>query len=147
MPHRQVLAFRVGCWATILTAVMHMAGHVAGMQPTSPEEARVIAAASERVLALPGATRSIMDLFGGMGLAFSLLLSLWGGLGLIVIKRAGDDTALMYAVARAMAGAAAALLVISLSYWFLIPSMCAALMAISFGVSAVRAPEREGHAH
>lgn len=140
MAPRQVLAFQIGCWTAFVTAALHLAGHVAGMQPVTPDEVRVIAAASEAVLALPGATRSILDLFDGFSLTFTLFLAFWGGLGLMILRRGRDDADLMYAVARTMAGAGVVLLVISLSYWFLIPSLCAAMIAVSFGVASVRAP-------
>jgi hypothetical protein len=147
MPQRQLFAFQIGCWATILTAVVHLLGIVlgGGMQPTTPEETELIRQATTVAIDLPGGQRRVlMDFVNGFSLHFSLSLALWGGLGLIVQRRGRNDDALMYAVARAMAGAAAALLVICLTYFFLIPSLFVALMAISFAISAVRAPST-GH--
>jgi hypothetical protein len=140
MPARQLLAFQIGCWTAFVTAALHLTGHLIGPRPTTPAEAAVFQVASTVVLELPGASRSLMDLLSGFSLAFALFLAFWGGLGLMLVRRARHDGPLMSAVARTMAGAAVVLLVISLSDWFLIPSLCIAMMAISFAVSAVRAP-------
>ncbi|MEZ5316074.1 MAG: hypothetical protein R2752_01595 [Vicinamibacterales bacterium] len=141
MPSRQLLAFQIGCWAALVSAAVHLAGHIIGPQPTTPAEATVLQVASNVVLQLPGASRSLMDLFSGFSLALALFLAFWGGLGLMLARRARHDGPLMYAVARTMAGAAVILLVISLTDWFIVPSVCIAMMAISFAVAAVRAPD------
>jgi hypothetical protein len=148
MPRRQLLAFQIGCWVTILTAVIHLAGIVfsGDMQGTTPDEVELLRLATTVRIEMPGGQqRTLMDFMSGFSLHFALSLALWGGLGLIVQRRGRDDDALMYAVARAMAGAAAALLVICLTYFFLIPSLFVALMAISFAISAVRAPVEQQH--
>jgi len=147
MPRRQLVAFQIGCWVTILTGVVHLLGIVlgGGMQASNPQEAELIRQATTVTMALPGGQhRVLMDFVNGFSLHFALSLALWGGLGLIIQRRGRNDDALMYAAARAMAGAAVALLAICLTYFFLIPSLFVALMAISFAISAVRAPEA-GH--
>jgi hypothetical protein len=58
----------------------------------------------------------------------------------MIQTRGREDAVLMHSVSRAMAGAAAVLLVISLTYWFLVPALASAFMAISFAVAAVKAP-------
>jgi hypothetical protein len=81
-----------------------------------------------------------MDFMDGFSLAFSVLLVLVGGVGLIVRQRCHKDGAAMMAVSRALAGGGLALVVISLSYWFIVPSMFLALMTFCFAFAAVRPP-------
>lgn len=140
MPRRQLLAFRIGCWAAFATAALHLVGHFQGpMPPETPDQETLLRLLTTVTFALPGASeRTTMELMNGFSLSFSVLLGLTGAIGLIVLKRGTGDPTLFYAVARALAGGSAVLLVISLSYWFLIPSVCIAMMAISFAVSAVK---------
>ena len=50
MSRRQRLFFKAGCWAALLTAVMHLVGHLAGPQPpaTLGMPASMAPAADER---------------------------------------------------------------------------------------------------
>lgn len=142
MPLRQQALFRVGCWLAIVTAVAHLGGVMAGRPaPANMTEVQLFALAADYRFALPGADRSIFDLLDGFSLAFALQLAAMGATGLAVARRAGQDTTLMVAVARAFALATAALLVISLTYWFLVPSVCLAMTAFAFAFVSVRPPD------
>ena len=132
MPPRQLWIFKFGCWATLGTAVLHLAGHLWSL-PVPADAGQVTAGYH---LALPGdSERSLVDLLDGFRLLFALLLAAMGSTGLIVQRRAGADLELMLAVARAMAvtcsGDAGA------SRWrssFCVPTMLVALMTVSFAV-------------
>ena len=144
MPLRQQALFRVGCWLSIVTAVVHLTGALAGRPaPADVNEAQLFAVAGEYRLALPGAERSLFELFDGFSLAFAVLLATQGAVGLAVAKRGRRDGALLVAVARAMALAGVALLVISLTHWFLVPSLFIATMTSAFAFASVRPPAHE----
>ena len=142
MPFRQLLVFRIGCIAAVMTAVVHLAGHVAGPPPPGNDiEHELTRLATTYAYALPGgANRTLMDLVDGYSLTFTVLLSVVGGVGYIVQKRSGADAVLMTSVARALAGACAVLLVISLTYFFIVPTIFIALVTVCFGLASVRAP-------
>lgn len=143
MPFRQVTFFRIGCWAAFVTAVAHLGGHLRGASdPASDTEATLLRLATTHELEFPdGARRTLMDVMDGMSLAFVLMLVVVGALGLIVSKRAHQDARLMTAAARILAGGSVVLLVISLSHWFLTPSLLIAVMAFAFAFAAVKPPE------
>jgi hypothetical protein len=59
----------------------------------------------------------------------------------VIQKRAATDPIIVLAIARVFAVSAAILLVISLTHFFIIPTMCIALVAVCFAISSVAAPE------
>lgn len=147
MPLRQQALFRVGCWLAIATAVAHLAGVIAGRPaPANPTERQLFELAAEYRFALPGAERSLFDLLDGFSLAFAVLLATVGAIGLAVAKRGRGDAQLMVAVARGLALAGVALLVISVTHWFLVPSLFLAMMTTAFVFVSVRPPAGESGA-
>jgi hypothetical protein len=149
VPRRQLIVFKLGCAAALLTAAMQLAGHLVGRdEPANETERELFALADTYRFTLPGgAQRTFTDLTSGAGLMVPLLLALVGGLGYIVQKRAGGDVVLMLAVARAIAAACAVMLVISLTHFFIVPSMFMALMTTCFGLASVKAPITEKDHH
>ncbi len=146
MPHRQLTIFTIGCWVAIITAAVHLVGQVSGPTPPANDtERQLLELATNYRMAMPGGDeRSLMDFLNGFSLSFSVSLALIGGLGLVVRKRGRDDGPLMLAVARAIAGAGVVLVVISLTYWFIIPSLMLALMTFCFLFAAVQPPVPAG---
>ena len=114
MPPRQVWLFQFGCWAAVTTAVMHV-GFALAAQATPPGD-------------------------GALHLVFAVCFSTVGAIGLVVTKRGQDDPLLMYAVARYAAVASATLLVLSLVYFSVVPSMFIAAVTTCFAVATVKAP-------
>jgi len=132
------LFFNIGCWAAIVTALIHLAGYLSGgPQAQNDTERTLFGLLSTYKLPLPGAARTFGELMDGFSLSFSLLLALTGASGLSVVRRAGTDPLLVPALARMNAAATLVLLVISLTYWSLIPTVCVAIITLAFTVSAV----------
>jgi hypothetical protein len=142
MPRRQLTIFTIGYWVAILTALFHMVGHVSGPAPAANDTERQLLdlATDYRMLMPGGSERSLMDVLSGFSLSFAVLVGLIGGLGLIVQKRGRNDGPLMLAVSRAIAAAGVVLVVISLTHWFIIPSLMLALMTFCFLFAAVQPP-------
>jgi hypothetical protein len=142
VPRRQLLAFSIGCWAAVATAVAHLAGHIAGPATPADEPGRQLRELAETYpIALPdGSSRSLMELFSGFSLTFVVCLALMGGIGLIVKRRCRDDATTMTAVARALAGAAATMVAISLTHWFMAPTLLLALTTAGFLVASATPP-------
>jgi hypothetical protein len=145
MPRRQEMVFRIGCIAALLTAALHMVGHLLGPQaPANDTERQLLDLMTSYRFALPGgASRSILEFQTGFSLVFALFLATVGGVGLVVRQRASHDPALALAVARVFALSMAVLLVISLTHFFIIPTICIALVAVCFAIASVSAPEGE----
>jgi hypothetical protein len=134
LPH---IAFRVGAWTSILTGLIHLAGHVAGPQsPKNETEARLTELMTGYGFALPGAPRrTMMEFFSGFSLTFTLFLALTGILALAVARSRGAVPELYRFTAVALAGTFGILLGISLRYFFLAPSLCLGIAFLAFAVS------------
>lgn len=145
MPARQLLVFKIGCIAALLTAMLHMAGHLSGPSaPMNETEVKLMDLATNYKVTFPGgAQRSLMDLQAGFSLSFAVFLATISGTGLVVKRRASGDAVLMLAVARAFAGAGLVLLAISLTYFFIIPTMCIAFVTVCFAIASVASPAAE----
>ena len=142
MPRRQLTVFRIGCYLAFLTAAFHMVGHLSGPQaPANDTGRQIVQLMTDYRFAMPGGgDRSMMEFMNGFSLTFALFLGTMGGVGLIVARRGADDSTLMLGVARALAGATAVLLVISLTHFFIVPTICVAAVALCFGMASVRPP-------
>jgi hypothetical protein len=142
MPPRQVWLFRFGCWAAIATAIVHLAGHISGPEGVlDPTGRQLVDLMTTYRFQLPGGTdRTMMEFMGGFSLVFSVFFATLGALGLTVAGRASDDAALVYATARIAAIASAATLAISLTSFFIVPTLLIAAVTTCFAVSAVKAP-------
>jgi hypothetical protein len=142
MPPRQLWFFQFGCWATIVTAAVHMVGHV--MPPAAPlndTERQIMDLTTAYRFTLPGgAHRSVVNFLDGFSLMFALGLAGLGCIGLIVQKRGRHDGPLMSGVARALAVTSVGFMVVSLTNFFIIPTFFLAIMAICFLVASVEPP-------
>lgn len=142
MPSRQLWLFKFGCWAALVSAAMHLVGHVLGPQaPINDIERQLAQLATEYRTVMPGGShRSMMDLLNGLSLMFSLMLATIGSVGLIVEKRGRTDPTLMLAVARAFTVATTAVLIISLTHFFIVPTLFIAVLVVCFFCASVQAP-------
>lgn len=136
---RQQRFFKFGCWAAAITAAVHLVGFVSGgLQPSNETEQALLDTARNYQFPLPGGTRrSLMDITDGFSLAFSLFMATIAGLGFLIARRGVDDPILMTAATRTVAAFSLVLFVISLWYWFLIPTLFVAATALGFVLAAV----------
>jgi hypothetical protein len=138
MSRRQLAIFKVGCYFAFLTAALHMVGHFM-MAPNSDADRALFEHMQSVPLGLPGApSHTMMDLYKGFSMVYSLMLALTGGLGLIVARRGVQDPTLMLAVARALAGGYFVMTVIGFSNFFIIPTVLMAAMFVCFALASVR---------
>lgn len=142
MPPRQLWIFLFGCWVALGTALLHLISLVVAPLPApAGADADGLRAAAGFPIVFPdGTERSLGDLIGGFNLVYVLLLATIGGVGLAAARRDRDGAGLVD-IARIQALACLALLVISLLYFFLIPTLLVAVMLVCFTLGAVRAPE------
>ena len=136
-------AFKVGCYLLFFTAALHMVGAhiVPALSPPVPAndtERQLLDLATNYKFPLPGAVRSMKDFTDGFSLIFALMLALSGGLGLIVARRSANDPLLLVAAARALAAAYIVGVIISLEYFFLIPTICLGSIALAFTIASFK---------
>jgi hypothetical protein len=142
VPPRQLWLFQFGCWVSLATAGLHLAGLVVAPLPgASGPAGDALRAAATAVLVFPdGTERALGDVLVGFSLAYALFIAAVGGVGLAVSRRGRDRMALMADVSRVLALCCLALLLVSLTYFFLIPTLLIAVMLVCFTLAAVRAP-------
>ena len=143
MSKLSLAAFRTGAWISIVTAFVHLAGHIAGPQaPRNETEAKLTELMTTYAFALPGAPRrTMMEFFDGFSLLFTLYLALTGVLALAIARSRGVVPELYRFTAIALAGSYGLLLGISLRHFFLAPTVCLGLAFLAFAVSLVPARE------
>ena len=140
MPRRQLALFKAGCYIAFFTAGLHMVGHFM-VAPNNDAERALFDHMQSLPLGLPGApSHTMMDLYRGFSMVYSLMLALTGGLGLIVARRGVQDPTLMLAFARALAGGYLVMTVIGFSNFFIIPNVLMAAIFVCFALASVRSP-------
>ena len=140
MSARQLAIFKLGCYLAFFTAGLHMFGHFM-MAPSGDADRALFEHMQAVPLGLPGApAHTIMDLYRGFSMVYSLMLALTGGLGLIVARRGIQDPTLMLAVARALAGGYLVMTIIGFTNFFIIPSVLMAAICVCFALASVRSP-------
>jgi len=142
------VAFRTGAWISIVTALVHLVGHVAGPQaPRNETEAKLTELMTTYGFALPGAPRrTMMEFFDGFSLQFTLSLALTGILALAIARSRGAVPELYRFTAIALAGSYGILFGISLRYFFLAPSVFLGLAFLAFALSLVPGSESSARA-
>jgi hypothetical protein len=139
--HRRL--FIAGCWAALITAVVHLIGHLSGPQPPQNDTERELMRLITTVrFALPGGERTLWDFMQGFSLSFALLLAMIGGTGLAIVRRAAADVQLMWTLTAFYAAGLVTLLTISLIYFFLVTTAFIAVVTACF-VAALLVAGRE----
>ena len=140
MSRRQLSVFKLGCYIAFVTAALHMTGHFM-LAPSNDAERELFQHMETVALGLPGApSHTMMDLYKGFSMLYSVMLALTGGLGLIIARRGIQDPTLMLAAARALAGAYLVLTVIGFTNFFIIPTALMLAVCVCFALASVRGP-------
>ena len=137
--NRQRLFFKAGCWMAIVTAVMHMVAHLSGTQPPANDTERQLLALFEGYkFPLPGGTaRSLDDFMRGFSLVFAVHFASLGGMNLLIVRRCAGDDALMTMLTRLVLACCVTTLAVSLTHFFLIPTIFIGAVTLCFGAALV----------
>jgi hypothetical protein len=137
-PPRQVWLFDLGCWLALVTAGIHLVGHLLVSGSAVPGSAATPGQRPAYLFLVQGQSVSSTDqVADGLSLSFSLLLATLGSAGLVVGKRGHDDALLLRGVARAYALGTGVLLVVSILTFFSFQTFAIATMAVCFGLATV----------
>ncbi len=122
--------FRLGCIVLMLTCVLHLVGHFAGMEPSNDSEKRMLELMTNYRLPI---RVTMMDLLNGFSLFFALSLLGFGMLGFAFVSELGEvrRKRLMW-IYTILTGS---MVVIGLTYFFAAPTSClaAAFVLITAG--------------
>jgi hypothetical protein len=131
--------FKAGCWAAFVTSAMHLIAHFAGTQPPANDTERQLLELYEGYrFAMPdGNTRTLADFMSGFSLTYSAALAMFGGTNLLVVRRYADDQPLMRTLTGMALAFCVTLLVISVTHFFIAPTLFIAAITLCFAVAMV----------
>lgn len=127
--------FVAGCVVMVVMGLMHLAAELKGPIPAAnDDQATLFRLLGQCRFELPGATRTMQQLMEGFGMFFTCASIAMAAIGLAALPlvRSGKRLQVVYAASCAV------FLVISLVYWFLIPTSILAVTTTLFVVSALR---------
>lgn len=132
-----MLFFRLGSYLLILTCCFHLFGHFS-MAPTNENESQLFEMMQSTQLDLGnGKSITMMSLYKGMSLCFSLLF-LWTGALSLFLSYKIKDKALLRRVSIFNSGALSIGSGISLHYFFFAPSSCFIVCLLLFSIASWR---------
>lgn len=134
----QRVAYRVGAIGAIVTAALHMVGHLQGAPPpTNETETTLWTLLTTYTYEFAGTKRTFWEFQQGFSLVFSIALAFVGALDLAILRLRRDDRGLLRLVAAFNAGMFGVLLAVSVAYFIPPPTICLAICATAFAVSLV----------
>jgi hypothetical protein len=138
--NRQRLCFKAGCWAALVTAAVHMLAHLSGPPPPANDTERQLVALYEGYrFSLPdGSLRSLADVMRGFSLIFSVFMAMLGGMNLLVVRRCASDGPFMALLTRLVFACCVTTLAVSLTHFFLVPTLFIAAVTICFAAALVK---------
>jgi hypothetical protein len=143
---KPVLFLRIASFLTLLHALLHTIGGVFGKIDPGPASVAVEAMKVNHFLFM-GSIRSFWEFQRGMGLMVTIFLTAEAVLFWQLSSLARRDATRLRPILATFAIAYAAIAVISLNYFFLVPVLVEAVIAVLLGLAFVAAkPEAAGAA-
>jgi len=133
-----MIFFKIGCYVLILTCLLHLVGHFREAIPADETEKQMLDLMTNYQVKVGSGAVTMMGIYKGFSLTFSLLFLWTGVFSLFLVKQLGDNVALMRKIAIINTGALAILTGISLYYFFFIPTTCIVLALIFFVLAVIR---------
>jgi hypothetical protein len=135
------ILFLTGCWAMIVTGLLHsfglvqmIAGQQQGANPTETQLLQLMQTYRD-----PQVGRTTWELMTGLSAIFSLVMFGLGGLGISMSKYYGPPRTIV----RFHTFMTGAMLVISVLYFFFLPTTCLAIaFGLFVGAAFTQPPER-----
>lgn len=132
--------FKTGSWLLLITFSLHTFGHFAGgLQATNDTEKQLLDLMINYKMQLGSDTITMMGLQKGFSLCFSILFLWSGSLGLYLSsKKVGIAPSILRTVSIFYALILILTAVISITYFFLIPTLCIVICLICFALASLR---------
>lgn len=138
MTKPQRVLFRTGAIASLVTSGFHLVGHFSEPQVPTDENGRLLFELVRTYrMDMMGSERTMWDLLSGFSLAFSLFLFFIGFLGLVLVRRLREDAPTMRVITLLSVLATGGLLAVSVTYWFLAPTVCLAVATLGYAGALV----------
>lgn len=133
-----MIFYRIGCIILVLTGLLHLTSHFQKYVPQNDTEKQLVDLMENYVVNVAGAEVTMAKIQEGFGFWFALSLVWLGAMSLFLVKQLGENKALVRKIAGLNASALLMGTVISLLYFFFIPTICLALGLIFFSVAMVK---------
>lgn len=130
--------FRIGSVLLLITCGLHLFGHFSNAPTNDAERQLFETMAATQLDTGGGKTISMMSLYLGLSLCFSLLFAWSGALGLAMSYRLANHTGVLKTMAWMYTGALAVGSCIGLYYFFFAPNFCLIVCGVFFLVAALR---------
>ncbi len=135
--------FKLGSYAMIVTAGLHMIGHFSSAEPANDTEETLLNLMTTYQMDFGGIERSMRDLLQGYSLVFAASLFFVGVLNLMVARARGDDRAFLRTMTWMAAGYTGALLAISVTYFIYPPIVTIGVIVLCFVMSLLVGARRD----
>lgn len=133
-----MIFFRIGCIALLITACLHLVGHFIGPIPENDTEKQMLDLMINYNMNIGSETVTMMGLYKGFSLCFSLLFLWTGFMGLFLSKNLAENSTALRKAAYTYTIALGIMLAISLVYFFMIPTTCISVAFVFFAIAAFR---------
>lgn len=131
--------FTAGAILLLLIGVVHSTSFFETPRPANDTEKELFTLMRDYHFNLGGSSRSMNDLLRGFSMSFMLAALAFGGLDLVVRR---ERTGLLKHVALMNALWLAAMIVVSLRYFFIVPTSFLAVTLLAFILAWVKLPAR-----
>ncbi len=136
--------FIAACVVCFLTFAAHSAAHLRGPgAPQNDTERQLVDLMSSYKMALPGGSRTMMELYGGFSWHYAVSFLGIAAVGAAILPRAKADPSLLRLLSILFAGTTGVYLAISIMCFFLIPTTFAGLATVLFIAAAWASPGRD----
>ena len=133
-----MLLFRIGSIVLIITGLLHLSSHFQEYVPQNDTEKQLVELMENYTFDFAGASVTMAKIQEGFGFWFALSLIWLGVISLFLVKHLKENKALIRKVAMLHCSALLIGTVISLLFFFFIPTICLALGLISFSVATIQ---------
>lgn len=136
MTRLQRVLFRIGAWGCLVTATLHMLGHLSGgPPPASDAEANLLRLMQTQSFDLMGVKLTMSRILEAYSLAYSLFMVLVGVSALAVLGGLPETARVARRVALLDAAASFALVAIGVGHFPPPPNVCSAVIGLAFAGS------------
>lgn len=134
-----MIYFKIGCWLLLATFALHTFGHfTGGLEPINDSEKQLLDLMTNYKIQLGPDTVTMMGFQKGFSLCVSLLF-LWSGIvGLYLASNTTTPATTLKTISRIYTGMLVVSTIISVIYFFFMPTLCNVLCLLFFSIASFR---------
>ena len=130
--------FRIGCYALLITGLVHLSGFLVEPVPADETEKQLYDLMTNYQVDVGTGTITMEDIQTGFSLTFSVLLLWTGVLGLFLVKHLAQNPLTLRKIALIYSGGLVIETAISVIFFFIVPTAFLVLCLIFFAIAVLR---------